>query len=195
MPVPHEVVTEIVAAVEQARAGLGAMRLVCIDGPAGSGKTTLAAAIAPLLGASVIHMDDLYEGWTGLETGPERLTEWVLEPLASGVPGRYRRFDWGLGRYVERHSVPLGDFLVVEGVGAGSVLSAPFAPYLVWVEAPQDVRLARGIERDGAELEGEWRRWMVEEAEHHRANRTRERADAILDGDGRFVERRGGPAL
>lgn len=192
MPVPNEVVTELVSAMEQAPAGLAAMRLVCIDGPAGSGKTTLAGAVAPLLGASVVHMDDLYEGWTGLETGPDRLCEWVLEPLASGVPGRYRRYDWGLGRYVERHTVPLGDFLVVEGVGAGSALAAPYRPFLVWVEAPAEVRLARGVARDGVELEGEWRRWMVDEAEHHRVNRTRERADARLDGEGRLVELRGG---
>lgn len=189
MPVPHDVVTRLTAAIEAAPAGLAAMRLVCVDGPAGSGKTTLAAALAPHLGAQVLHMDDLYEGWTGLEKGPERLREWVLEPLAQGTPGRYRRYDWGLGRYVERHTVPLGDFLVVEGVGAASLLAEPFAPFVVWVEAPDDVRLARGIARDGEALEGEWRRWMVVEAEHHRVNRTRERADVVLDGDGFIVAR------
>lgn len=188
MPVPHDVVTRLTAAIEAAPAGLAAMRLVCVDGPAGSGKTTLAAALAPHLGAQVLHMDDLYEGWTGLDRGPERLREWVLEPLAQGMPGRYRRYDWGLGRYVERHSVPLGDFLVVEGVGSASLLSAPFAPFVVWVEAPEAVRLARGVERDGVALEGEWRRWMVAEAEHHRVHRTRERADVVLDGEGNIVD-------
>lgn len=187
MPVPHDVVTRLAAAIEAAPAGFAAMRLVCVDGPAGSGKTTLAAALAPLLGAQIIHMDDLYEGWSGLEQGPERLLEWVLAPLAAGTPGRYRRYDWGLGRYVERHTVPLADFLVVEGVGAASLLTEPFAPFVVWVEAPEDVRLARGIARDGAALEGELRRWMVAEAEHHRAHGTRERADVVLDGEGNVV--------
>lgn len=187
MPVPHDVVATLVAAVESAPAGLGATRLVCVDGPAGSGKTTLAAALAPHLGAQVVHMDDLYEGWVGLERGPERLLEWVLEPLAAGRPGRYRRYDWGLGRYVERHTVPLGDVLLVEGVGSASLVAEPFAPFVVWVEAPEDVRLARGLARDGAALEGEWRRWMVDESAHHRAHRTRERADVVLDGEGRVV--------
>ena len=187
MPVPHDVVTHLAAAIEAAPAGLAAMRLVCVDGPAGSGKTTLAAALAPHLGAQVLHMDDLYEGWTGLEQGPERLREWVLEPLVQGTPGRYRRYDWGLGRYVERHTVPLGDFLVVEGVGSASLLAEPFAPFVVWVEAPDDVRLARGIARDGEAMAEQWRRWMVAEAEHHRVNRTRERADVVLDGEGNVV--------
>lgn len=188
MPVPHDVVTRLAAAIEAAPAGLAAMRLVCVDGPAGSGKTTLAAALAPHLGAQVLHMDDLYEGWTGLEQGPERLREWVLEPLVQGTPGRYRRYDWGLSRYVERHTVPLGDFLVVEGVGSASLLAEPFAPFVVWVEAPDDVRLARGISRDGEAMAEQWRRWMVVEAEHHRVNRTRERADVVLDGEGNVVE-------
>jgi len=55
------------------------------------------------------------------------------------------------------------------------------------VATPEDVRLARGIARDGAALEGEWRRWMVAEAEHHRVNGTRERADVVLDGEGNVV--------
>lgn len=187
MPVPPDVAAAIAARAESAPAGLGAMRLVCIDGPAGSGKTTLAAAVAPLLGAPVVHMDDLYEGWSGLEQGPERLREWVLEPLASGTPGRYRRYDWGLGRYVERHTVPLGDFLVVEGVGAASLLVEPFAPLVVWVEAPEDVRLARGLARDGAAAEGLWRAWTVDETAHHVAHRTRERAHVRVDGEGHLV--------
>ena len=36
-------------------ATLGAGRLVCVDGPAGSGKTTLGAALAERTGAQLIH--------------------------------------------------------------------------------------------------------------------------------------------
>ena len=42
-------------------------RLVCVDGPAGSGKTTLGAALAERTGAQLIHSDDLMEGWRGLD--------------------------------------------------------------------------------------------------------------------------------
>ncbi len=45
---------------------LGAGRLVCVDGPAGSGKTSLADAVARRTAAQVVHMDDLYGGWDGL---------------------------------------------------------------------------------------------------------------------------------
>lgn len=187
MSAPDDVVLEIVARAEAHPAGLGAARLVCVDGPAGSGKTTLAAQLGALLPAQVVHMDDLYEGWTGMAAGVDRLVEWVLGPLAEGRPGRYRRYDWALGKYAERHSVPVADFLVVEGCGAASLASEPFRPFVVWVEASDDVRLARGLDRDGAALEPQWRAFMAEEAAHYAANRTRERAHVRLDGVGHVV--------
>ncbi|MGO1280054.1 MAG: AAA family ATPase, partial [Cellulosimicrobium funkei] len=53
-------------------------RLVVVDGPAGSGKTTLAAQLEAALPAQVLHMDDLYEGWRGLVPAWARLHAWVL---------------------------------------------------------------------------------------------------------------------
>ena len=65
--------------------------VVCVDGPAGSGKTTLAAALAASRpAATVVHMDDLYPGWDGLPHVGAQLTS-LLEPLAERRPGRYRR--------------------------------------------------------------------------------------------------------
>ena len=48
-------------------ATLGTGRLVCVDGPAGSGKTTLGAELAERTGAQLVHGDDLMEGWRGLD--------------------------------------------------------------------------------------------------------------------------------
>ena len=67
-----EALGAIVGRVLGAPARLGPVRLVAIDGPAGSGKTTLAGALSDeLVGrgakAAVLHLDDLYDGWTGLE--------------------------------------------------------------------------------------------------------------------------------
>ena len=52
------------------------------------------------------------------------------------------------------------------------------------VEAPEDLRLARGLERDGALLEDQWRRWMRDEAEHFAHDDTSARADLVVDGTG-----------
>jgi uridine kinase len=161
---------------------LGRTRLVCVDGPAGSGKTTLAGRLADALGAPVVHMDDLYAGWT-LTGAFGRLTTGVLRPLAEGRPGAYARYDWRAGRFGDELThVPVPEVLVVEGCGSAPRAVDPWASLRIWVEAPQQVRLSRGIARDGAALEAEWRRWQDEEARAFAAEDTRARADVLVDG-------------
>ncbi|MCB7137837.1 uridine kinase family protein [Cellulosimicrobium marinum] len=162
-------------------------RLVVVDGPAGSGKTTLAARLGEALPAQVLHMDDLYEGWRGLEPAWSRLEEWVLGPLAAGRPGRYQRFDWDADAFAEWHDVPVAPFLVVEGCGSARREADDVAVLRVWVEAPDDLRLRRGLERDGEAQRDHWLAWMAAEREHFARHRTRERADVRLDGFGRIA--------
>lgn len=155
---------------------------MAIDGPAGSGKTTLAATIAAAVEeadgtVATVHLDDLYEGWAGLEGVWERLASWVLRPLARGESGRYRRYDWEAGAWAEWHDVPLVDVLVVEGCGAAPRAVDPEVVLRVWVEAPEATRLARGLARDGEAMRDHWLRWMVSESAHFATEGTRERAD------------------
>jgi uridine kinase len=163
---------------------LGRVRLVCVDGPAGSGKTTFAGRLAAALGAgtAVLQMDDLYAGWT--TTGSvARLAAGVLRPLAEGRPGAYHRFDWAAGRFAPAPvRVPVPEVLLVEGCGSSRRALDPWTTLRVWVEAPAGLRLARGLVRDGAALAPEWRRWQRSEAELFAAEDTRERADVLVDG-------------
>lgn len=162
---------------------LGSGRLVCVDGPAGSGKTTLAGRIGALAAAPVLHMDDLYDGWDGLPRVGEQLARLLL-PLSRGETGTYRRYDWHAGAYAETVAVAPAPLLVLEGVGAGLAAYSSLVGVLVWVEAPAGLRLERGLARDGAEAEPHWRRWTVAEAAHFAADRTPERADLLVDGTG-----------
>jgi uridine kinase len=158
---------------------LGAGRLVCVDGPAGSGKTTLADQLAAVTGAGVVHMDDLFPGWDGIRLAAPQVVA-LLEALARGETGCYRRYDWLSGAYAEEHRVPPAPLLVLEGVGSGRTPWADLITTLVWVEAPRDERLRRGLERDGATVEPQWLRWMGAEDDLFAEERTRERADLVL---------------
>lgn len=158
---------------------LGTGRLLCIDGPAGSGKTTLAAAVAVASGASVLRMDDLYPGWSGLFTVDEHV-HGVLGPLADGRPGTYRRYDWTADAYAEEHLVSPAPLLVLEGVGAGKRAWAPWTTVTVWVETDDETRLDRGLARDGEEFRQHWVAWMADEARLFADEGTRERADLVL---------------
>lgn len=159
-----------------------------MDGPAGSGKTCLAGVLADLLGADgqpvpVVHMDDLFPGWDGLTDAVPRLLEWVLEPLSAGRVARWRRYDWDAEAYAEWHEVPRSPVVVVEGVSSGSRDCAPHLALLVWVEAAYDVRMARGLARDGETFAPYWDRWAAQEAEHFAAEATRTRAELRLSTD------------
>jgi uridine kinase len=177
-----------------APARLGAVRLVCVDGPAGSGKTTFAGRLADALGggAGLVHLEDLYAGWT-LSGAVARLSAGVLRPLAEGRPGTHHRYDWAAGRFDDEPvAVPLPRVLVVEGCGSSPRALDPWTSLRIWVEAPAPLRLARGLARDGADLAAHWRRWQQSEAAHFAAEDTRARADLRVDGaapcpDGAFV--------
>ena len=175
---------ELADQVLTAPPALGRTRLVCVDGPAGSGKTTFAARLAAALGdpASVLHMDDLYAGWT-LTGAVARLRAGVLAPLAQGGTGAYHPYDWAAGRFApEPVPVSPGPVLIVEGCGSGHRSIAPWTTLLVWVEAPPSLRLARGLVRDGVGMEGHWRRWQETEATEFAAEHTRARAAVRVDG-------------
>jgi uridine kinase len=173
---------QVLALVRSRPATLGEGRLVCIDGPAGSGKTTLAAEIASLAGgAAVVHMDDLFEGWGGLDRVDEQL-ERLLRPLAAGFSGSYRRWDWPGNAWAETVLVPPAPLLVLEGVGSGASAHADLTTVLAWVEVPFELRMARGLQRDGDAVTEHWQQWASDEQHLFARERTRERADLLLDG-------------
>ncbi|MGN9844691.1 uridine kinase family protein [Nonomuraea sp. H19] len=159
----------------------GPVRLVAVDGPAGSGKTTYARRLAAALGCQVVHSDDFPVPW---DEGPggwfHLLEEQVLRPLQRGRPGCFRRYDWVRGEYAEPVTVPVAPVLIIEGVGTARASAAHLLAFTVWVEAPEPVRFARVLKRDGPELEPRWREWFAAEQAWFDADRTRDRADLIV---------------
>lgn len=168
---------------------LGSSRLLCVDGRAGSGKTTLGGALhraASELGTSrLIHMDDLYEGWSGLDSDlSTRIDSELLGPMRENQPGRYHRYDWDREQFAEWHTIEPVDILVVEGVGSGASAYSESITTLVWVEAPRELRIQRGLARDGADVLEKWLVWMDDEDTLFARERTHERASVVVDGTG-----------
>src|SRR5690606_19374214 len=96
----------------------------------------LAEHLAASLDAPVVHMDDLYEGWSGLGRVWDRVEAQLLTPLAAGRPARYQRYDWVAERFAEWCDVPVPGALVLEGCGSAPAAVDGRASLVVWVEAP-----------------------------------------------------------
>jgi uridine kinase len=167
-------------------------RLVGIDGPAGSGKSTFAAHLsAALAHAPVVSMDD-FLAWDDLTSYWPRLEKQLLEPLAAGQPARYQARNWvngPLGRTLgEWKDVPCSPTLILEGVGSCRRQVASRLSCAIWVDAPVRIRLARGILRDGEAMRPYWLRWQKMETAFFANDQTRSRADLVVDGSSSIFE-------
>lgn len=157
--------------------------LICVDGPAGAGKTTLAARLQEAEpDSAVVHLDDLYDGWGDpLDEGfARRLLEQVVQPWLSGAGPRYQRYDWAVGAFADWVSLPYTRVLIVEGVGAGCVEVRRHASALYFLDADPVAARERVIARDGAAVAAHIEQWQRKEAEHFAANGTREAASILL---------------
>lgn len=156
-------------------------RIIAVDGPGGAGKSSLASYLARVLGAPIVHTDDFASWDNPVDWWPEMI-ERVLLPLAAGRPARYTLSSWG---DAEREEVVIEptDFVVLEGVTASRESFRPYLAYSIWVETPLDLRLRRGLHRDGDDARADWERWMAEEDAYVGRERPAERADVILPGD------------
>ena len=60
----------------------------------------------------------------------------------------------------------------------------------MWVEAPPEVRVSRGLARDGEHLRSLWEGWLEGEDTHFEKHKTRQRADVVVDASGRIDRHR-----
>ena len=161
-------------------------RLIAIDGPSGAGKSTFADHLARALdGPPVVEMDD-FVSWGNLASWWPRLEEQVLSPLLEGRSATYQRRDWEHNPHGDRlrewRTIPPAPLVVLEGVTSSRLEVAGRLTYAVWIDAPRQLRLQRGIERDGESMREEWLSWIQRETVFFNHDRTRDRADVIVDG-------------
>lgn len=173
---------------------------VTIDGAGGAGKTTLAAELAGELesanvSVAVLHLDDFWRPHArrseaaalaaapGTDLDAARLHREALGPLMAGRSVRFQRYDWAANALADWVELPASSVVLLEGVMASSTQVGAHAALSVWVEAPRDVRLARGLARDGEASRERWEReWMPAEERYIAEQRPDRRADVTLEG-------------
>jgi uridine kinase len=171
-----------------------AVKIIAIDGHGGAGKTTFAKRLAAELdGAPIIQTDD-FASWENPLNWWPALIEKALKPLAAGKPARFTPTNWG-GPEKAPLIIPPAEFVILEGVSASRKAFRSFLTYSIWVDAPRDLRLSRGLDRDhqarisqGLEPDPEearanWKQWMDEEDGYVARERPQEHVDETIPGD------------
>lgn len=154
--------------------------LVGIGGRGGSGKSTLARRF---VNAQVVGTDEF---WDGSEFDLSRLKREVVDPLVRGEEARFHGFDWAARRRFDHERVvrPEGT-IVIEGVCALHHMFRDAYDLRIWVEAPRELRLARGLERDGEGARRTWEEvWMPGEDRYIERDDPISAAHLVVDGSG-----------
>src|SRR5689334_6197486 len=120
---------DLAARLQRLEPHCGTTVVIAIDGRSGAGKTNLARALAPLLGAQILHLDDIYRGWRGLAEAPPVVVRDVLEPISRGVAGRTPRWEWGADQPGDDVVIEPGGVLILDGCGSGARTIRPFLSY------------------------------------------------------------------
>jgi hypothetical protein len=162
-------------------------RLIAVDGRAGAGKTTFTTQLRRLLpGAVVIEVDDFLD-WSDLDDWWPRLEQEALAPLLAGERARFRARDWRadpLGKGLDGwRDLDPAHTIIIDGVTSSRVAIADQLSVSFWVEARRNVRLDRGIARDGEGMRPFWRNWMQLEDEFFVRDDARGRATYLIAGE------------
>ncbi|MFE3828009.1 hypothetical protein [Streptomyces sp. NPDC059092] len=172
--------TAVAARLRALPPSCGPVRLIAVDGHAGSGKTTFAARLAAALGgAPVLRLDDVASheelfGWV------PRLTAQVIAPFSRGTTAYYTPYDWTLRRFTAPRALPAAPVVLLEGVGAGRRALRPHLAGLFWMERGAEESWERGRRRDGPAQSAFWDGWTGAETRHFATDPSRPFSDALV---------------
>ena len=178
--------SELVDKVNESSKKCGQTKIVVIDGPAGSGKTTLAKSLSALLeNCPIIHMDEIYEGWENALTPKTStdLVDWVINPLLEDKSIEYIKYDWNLEQRIEKIVINNPKVIIIEGVGSSSSEISEHACLKLWIEVNEETGINRVLARDGRQIQEQMKKWQTQESKFFIENNSKENSDIWIDGD------------
>jgi uridine kinase len=178
--------SELVDKINESSKKCGQTKIIVIDGPAGSGKTTLAKSLSGLLeNCPIIHMDEIYDGWENALSPKtsQDLVEWVINPLLESRSIEFVKYDWYLEKRIEKVVINLPKVLIIEGVGSSSFEISKYASLKLWIEVTKETGINRVLTRDGQQIQEQMKKWQSQESKFFIENNSKENSDIWIDGD------------
>ena len=153
-------VSDLLSALEMSQ---GDPITVLIDGPSGAGKTAFAKELESAWPSSrlvtVLHLDDFYPGWDGLDSASAYVRDSIMLARMAGQSARWQSWDWATNSPGKWNEIPASCDIVIEGCGAITYQSARVASASVWVDADDDTRKLRALSRGGEDFDRHWDSW------------------------------------
>lgn len=170
-------------------------KIVAIDGGGGAGKTTFAERLQKEIPDSfIVEIDDFYKPpqlrvpvAPGEIINPnmdwDRFVALVLEAAASNREISYQLYDKDAGTLSgEVKRAPPTATIILEGVWSLRQEFLDFYDYRIWLEAEPEVRLERGLSRDGEAMRQVWEQEWIPIDEHYReTQKPHLKADLVVD--------------
>lgn len=154
--------------------------LLCLDGPCGSGKTTIARQLVQITGAACVSMDDFYTphpqktperlAQPGGNADIKRLLSEFLLPWRKHGSGSYRPYLCAEDRFGEPILVPNQPLTILEGSYSLHPSIAALADIRVFLMIDEAEQIERLLGREGADgLVSFQQRWIPLERAYHAA--------------------------
>lgn len=166
--------------------------VVAIDGPCGSGKTTLANQLAGIYDCNLIHMDDFF--LRPEQRTPERLAEpggnfdrerfWeeVMNPIVRFDDLAYRPYDCQSGKLGEPIVLPFKKLFIIEGTYSQHPFIGKTTVNLrVFLEVDEKKQKERLAARDPEKLERFITEWIPKENAYFETFRIKDNADLCME--------------
>jgi len=165
--------------------------IIAIDGPGGSGKSFFLEKLSSVLkNYDIVHFDDFYlpkydPEIVGSNFDWRRLIDQVLSPFVKHISCKYLFFDWNVNKLDGWKEIDAKRYLIIDGVTSGRLELRKYLNFIIFIETPPEIRLRRGIERDGENFRNIWvNEWMPNEFKYFNSDihRTKSICDLIVDG-------------
>ncbi len=166
--------------------------VLALDGRCGSGKTTLANALARQFPASVVlRTDDFYlpptqraHGWEQTPCANmdlARLRDEALRPAYAGQPVQYRAYSCREGAYQPAQELPTQPLVILEGSYSHHPLLTGYETLRVFVTCSKEEQTRRLQEREGERYANFAARWIPLEEGYFAKYQIAENADFVVD--------------
>lgn len=183
---------DIIAQIEILNRKKQGLKVMAIDGPAASGKTTLASSLAKSIGCDVIHMDDFFLPKTlrteerlneaGGNVHYERFKEEVVDKLRHDQI-TYRRFDCSKMNFGEQVSIEPENWLIIEGSYSCHPYFGRYMDLSLFLHVPYERQLERIRERNGNQMFNKFiDTWIPMENKYFDTYEIINKADIVIEG-------------